>query len=151
MTILVLAALAAPAPDEKTADKEVNVIARGEIQLSPDAFPKGIQEAVGDGEALAKLLQMDGAEKARARAADALHVKGIDFDKQTLLVVSCGPIRGLLRQDVTGLSVEKGQLTVRWAVTTTLIVEPPVHVARLVLVDKFNGKVVFAPPEESAR
>ena len=141
--------------DEKGLEAEQSaVLARGELQLSAAAHPKGVQLVIRDEKSLAELLDTEDGQKAVAQAAAALGVKTVNFEQEMLIAVSAGPVRGpLLRLYVSRLPVAKDQMRVEWAITRMMehAAAPLRHPVRLVLVKTFSGEVVFLPPSESRR
>jgi hypothetical protein len=149
--------LAAVAPIERKALAEAGsaeVLARGEVQLSPAAFPEGVRLVVREEKGLATLLGSEDNAKAVAQAAAAFGVRTIDFEKEMIVAVSAGPVRErLLKLDVSRLSVVDGSMQVEWAITRMMgrAADPLRHPVRLVLVKRFPGEVVFLSPIESLR
>jgi hypothetical protein len=79
--------------------------------------------------------------------ARQLKVKKIDWAKQMVVVVYTGERSDELAPELKALQVKGGKLLVRWKPAAF----PPgntkwKHPALMLLVDRFNGEVVFDPP-----
>jgi hypothetical protein len=120
--------------------------ANGMIGLSATDHPERIQQVILDAKSLAELLQIKDEHEAVEQVASALNVETIDFDREMLLAVSAGPVRGrdsLLYLHVTGFSAKNNELHVQRQTKRRpeRAEDPLVHPVRLVLADKFAGKV----------
>src|SRR5436190_442998 len=97
--------------------------------------------------------------KASESAALMLKVKEIDWKTEMLIVVSASTKRsGGYSVEVTGLEVNKDkELIVKWKLNAPGPNQPVTaaltHPAQTILVDRFEGKVVFdpAPPKSDIR
>ena len=149
LVVLALAQVADNAPANFT------VRAKAIIQLSPTAQPKPVQLAIQDAKQLAELLGAESEAAAIAQAMKFLKVESLDFEMQTLLVVSVGPVHsGVVNIDIQELTQAKGgELNIAWYVTHLLGItdDPLFHYARLALIDKFTDKVHFETPEQQVR
>ena len=86
-----------------------------------------------------------------SRATKLLKVDRIDFDKQMLLAVSGGPLHGDRQTiEVLHLNLKDHALKVQWRVATrlTTTTDPLFHPVCLVLLERFDGKLVFDQPME---
>lgn len=128
---------AGPAPQDGGGRK---ILAKAPVAVGKDREQLVIRSA----RELAK-LSPDG------RVLNLLKVPNIDWDKQMLLSVSGGTQRtGGYSVEVTSLKVEDGKLKVRWKLNTPkpggFVTQAITHPGVTVLVDRFDGPVVFDPP-----
>jgi hypothetical protein len=88
---------------------------------------------------------------ATAFVAKILQVKGIDWDKQMLISIGGGPQKtGGYSVEIGPLKVEGDTLKVHWKLQSPQPNDPVTEVitypAQTVLLDRFDGKIVFVPP-----
>jgi hypothetical protein len=100
-------------------------------------------------EQLGKLQNMD-ADKASAAAAKMLKVDAIDWTKQMLIVISGGTQRtGGYSVEAKSLEVKDGKLIVNWKLNTpgpgSIVTQALTNPALTILVDRFEGDVIFEP------
>lgn len=109
------------------------------------------QTVYRSGEELAKSMPIIDAAKASETAALMLKVKAIDWKTQMVIVVSAGTKRsGGYGVEVTGLEFNKDkELVVKWKLHSPAPNQPVTlaltHPAQTILVDRFDGKVIFDP------
>lgn len=87
-------------------------------------------------------------EKATAELAKNLKVDAIDWKKQMVIVISGGSQRtGGYSVEAKSLEVKDGKLTVHWKlnVPTGIVTQAFTHPTQTILVDRFEGDVVFDP------
>jgi hypothetical protein len=136
---------------DDTKDRELKVQGRGfwRAAIRPGNAQQLVLNSATDA-AKAQGLPADGKsqEQATANLARALKVEKIDWDKQTVIVVTAGakPTGGY-RVEVQSLPVKDGTLTVKWKLHAPegFATQAFTHPGEAVLVDKFEGKVTFDP------
>lgn len=134
--------------------KSPTIIAKSASRLAVRGG-EATQAVYRSGEELAKAMPIDDAAKASESAALMLKVKEIDWKTQMVIVVSAGTKRsGGYSVEVTGLEINKDkELVVKWKLNSPAPNQPVTlaltHPAQTILVDRFEGKVVFdpAPPK----
>jgi PrcB C-terminal len=95
-------------------------------------------------------------DKATAELAKRLKVDGIDWKKQMVIVISGGQQRtGGYSVEAKSLEVKDKKLVVHWKLNVPdgIVTQVISHPALTILVDRFEGDVVFdpAPPPEKKR
>jgi hypothetical protein len=176
VTILALCAslaAAAPAPEEKKDDKkaeqgekkseektkggvEVNILGRGVWRpVTKNNDPQ--QVVIRSAEELAKAAGLDKPEgeeaqkKASEIIAKTLKVDDIDWKKQMVIVATGGMKRtGGYSVEITKIETADMVMTVHWKLNSpkagSPVTQTITHPAQTVLVERFEGKVVFDPP-----
>jgi PrcB C-terminal len=123
--------VAFPLADEKKVDAP-KILAK-----APSGFGKGGSSVIRTAD-----------EKATAELAKRLKVDAIDWKKQMVIVISGGEQRtGGFSVEAKSLEVKDGKLIVHWKLNrpegfTTQVIS---HPALTILVDRFEGDVVFDP------
>ncbi len=105
-------------------------------------------------EQLAKLQNTD-ADKASASLVKTLKVEAIDWKKQMVIVIAGGTQRtGGYSVEVKSLEVKDGKLIVNWKLNTpapgAIVTQALTNPALTILVDRFEGDVVFEPKSPPA-
>ena len=100
-------------------------------------------------EQLGKLQNVD-ADKASANLAKQLKVEAIDWKKQMVIVIAGGTQRtGGYSVEAKSLEVKDGKLIVNWKLNTpapgSIVTQALTNPALTILVDRFEGDVVFEP------
>jgi hypothetical protein len=144
--------------DEKDVDSstEVKILGRGVWRLASKSDDQQ-QIVIRNAEELAKasgLEKPDGEEaqkKATEAAAKALKVDDIDWKKQMLIVVTGGVKRtGGYSVEITKIETSDKVMTVHWKLNSpkpgSPVTQTITHPAQTVIVEQFEGKVVFDPP-----
>jgi hypothetical protein len=151
--------------DDKKAEKgedkteggaEVKILGRG---VWKPATKSGDQQhvVIRSGEELAKAAGLDkpDGEDAQKKAAEtvvkALKVDEIDWKKQMFIVVTGGVKRtGGYSVEITKIETADKVMTVHWKLNSpkpgSAVTQTITHPALTVIVDRFEGKVVFEPP-----
>jgi hypothetical protein len=151
-----------PRKDEKKVDvktdsgTEVKILGRGAWK---PATKSGDQQqlVIRSAEELAKASGLDKPEgedaqkKATETVAKALKVDGIDWKKQMVIVVTGGVKRtGGYSVEITKIETADKVMTVHWKLNSpkpgSPVTQTITHPALTVIVDQFEGKVVFDPP-----
>jgi hypothetical protein len=88
-----------------------------------------------------------------ADTAKLLKVKDIDWNKQMLVVVAVGSRRtGGYRVEIESLTVKDEALVVKWKLHEPrpgdVVTQAITYPTQMVLVDKFQGRILFDPPAE---
>lgn len=159
--MLLIASLGAPAdPPEKKdpppAEKPlpgtpVKILGRGFWRASakPGAAPQ--QLVIRSEMEFAKLISAGNDSKTVLdQLKKSLKVDALDWAKQMLVVVTGGAQRtGGFRVEVTAVAVKDNVLTVRWKLhspkPTDIVTMAFTHPAETILIERFDGKVVFDP------
>ena len=132
--------------EEKEGKGEVKIQARAYWRASSRPGTKAIRQAVRSAAELKKVTGSGTEEAAMQRAKRMLKVNSIDFDKQTLIIVSAGakPTGGY-RVEVKKVIADGKTLTVKWKLHSPrgLVTQAFTHPAEGILVPKFEGKVKF--------
>jgi len=143
------------AADDVTTVKPVATAAWTHAKADVNAKNDGKQIAVESAADLVKAVPEWAKSKAKAEVvekqataslAKALKVKGIDWDKQMLLVVTAGTkSTGGYKVEVTDMTVKGDTMTVTYKVTppSGFATQAFTHPGTVVLVPKHKGKVVF--------
>jgi hypothetical protein len=152
-TPLFVALLLGAPPDgpkgrDKTEGKELKVLARGEWK--PAGTKDQQQLEIRSAEELARVTG-NPADKAVEELAKAFKVESIDWKKQMVVVASGGTkTTGGYGVEITELKEQDGVLIVHWKLHTpkpgSPVTKAITHPAQAVLVERFDGKVVFDPP-----
>ena len=105
-------------------------------------------------EQLGKLRTAD-PEKASADVAKMMKVEKIDWTKQMLIVISGGTQRtGGYSVEAKSLEVKDGKLIVHWKLNSpapgSIVIQVLSNPAQTILVERFEGDVVFDPPTPAA-
>jgi hypothetical protein len=95
------------------------------------------------------------ADKATVAAAKMLKVDAIDWTKQMLIVISGGTQRtGGYSVEAKSLEVKDGKLVVNWKLNTpakdAIVIQVLTNPALTILVDRFDGDVIFEPKSPPA-
>jgi hypothetical protein len=111
---------------------------------------------VHSGDELSKLMGKEEAAAALIEASAALKTKGIDFDKQVLLVASPPPKLGETpaRIEVSQFVEKDGEWLVRWRITYFQLKNQTVLPARrgvLCLIGRTDAPLKFLSPSKSGR
>jgi PrcB C-terminal len=146
-----------PAPKEGEV-KVPSIIAKSPARLAVRGG-EATQAVYRSAEELAKSMPNTDAAKASESAAQSLKVKEIDWKTQMIIVVSAGTKRsGGYSVEVTGLEfIKDKELVVKWKLNSPGPNQPVTlaltHPAQTILVDRFEGKVVFdpAPPKSDIK
>lgn len=157
--LMVSLVLAAPQAEKAEKDRDMKILARSAWPVRHD---KPTQLVLRNAEelALAHGVAPKNAKEKRFQAdvtADVsllLKVKGIDWDKQMLVVVSAGMKRtGGYRVKILTLPVKDGKLTVRWKLDSpapgSIVTQAITYPAEMVLVERVAGDVKFDPPAKA--
>lgn len=109
---------------------------------------------IKSGDDLAKLQKID-ADKAAAQLAKQLKVDAIDWKKQMVICIQGGTQRtGGYSVEVKSLEVKDGKLIVNWKLNTpppgSIVTQAFTNPALTILVDRFDGDVVFEPKSPPA-
>jgi hypothetical protein len=159
LTSLVLGALVGTeAAGRDGEDRDLKALARG---VWPVRHEKPAQQVLRNGEELAVAhgVNRKDAKDMRLQIAATedvallLKVRGIDWNKQMLIVVAAGaqPTGGY-RVEVQSLAVKDGLLTVSWKLhkpaADTVVRQAVTYPAQMALVERFEGPVKFDPPKE---
>jgi hypothetical protein len=140
---------------QEGAEKDVKLLAQASwpfTRADPAGVGKGgIQKAIrSEAELLAASgLPGDGRSKLQIEnfLKKSLKVDKVDFDKQMLILVTAGTQpSGGFRVEVTKATVKDKAMSVAWQLQAPKGVATAVltHPAAVVLVDRFDGKVLFA-------
>ncbi len=122
---------------------------KGERLVLHDARELAIALGVAPKDARDRRIQSD----AESDTAKLFKVKGIDWNKQMVVVVTVGVRRtGGYRVEIESLTVKDELLTVKWKLHEPrpgdLVTQALTYPAQMVLVDRFQGRVAFDPPAE---
>jgi hypothetical protein len=143
--------------DKTKGGAEMNILGRGiwrPVTKSDD--PQ--QVVIRNGEELAKAAGLekpegeDAQRKAAETVAKALKVDDIDWKKQMLIVVTGGVKRtGGYSVEITKIEMADKVMTVHWKLNSpkrgSPVTQTITHPALTVIVERFEGKVVFDPSE----
>jgi hypothetical protein len=132
---------ASPKKEEKAGGLTIHAKTPAKIAAGP--------VVIRSAEQLAKLTNSD-ADKATAQAAKMLKVDGIDWSKRMIIVISGGTQRtGGYSVEAKSLDVKDGKLVVSWKLNTpapgSIVTQALTNPAQSILVDRFEGDVVFDP------
>jgi hypothetical protein len=141
--------------DKSEAAMEMKIIAQGSWHAAGKDEPH--QLVIRSAEELAKAAGLDKPEdektqkKATETVAKALKIDDIDWKKQMILVVSGGMKRtGGFKIEIGKIDVADNTMTVRWKLITpgprSPVTATITHPAQTIVVERFEGKVLFDPP-----
>jgi hypothetical protein len=137
-------------------DRDLKMLARG---VWPVRHEKPAQLILRNGEELAMAHGVDRKNARQKRfqlaamedVALLLKVRGIDWDKQMIVVVAAGaqPTGGY-SVEVLSQAVKDGTLTVNWRLNKpadgAAVTQAVTYPAQMVLIERFEGPVKFDPP-----
>jgi hypothetical protein len=135
-------ALAAPvAAQDKSPEIKIHAKTATAMGKGPAVLRSGAE--------LAKFRSLD-EDKASAEVAKLLKVDSIDWKKQMLIVVAGGQQRtGGYSVETKSLVVKDGKLIVHWKLNTPkpggIVIQVLTNPIQTILVDRFEGDVVFDP------
>ena len=154
-SLVVAAPPAKEAPAKEEADRDLKILARG---VWPVRHEQPAQLIVRNGEELARahgVNRKDARDKrlqiaAMEDVAQLLKVKGIDWDKQMLVVIAAGaqPTGGYSIEFLS-LAARDRKLTVNWRLNRpaagAVVTQAVTYPAQMALVERFEGPVTFDP------
>lgn len=150
LTLLAVAFSASVLPMVAAGDK------KGELKIHAKAG-SGVAKGpvvIRSAEQLGKLRNAD-PDKATADVAKMLKVDAIDWKKQMLIVIAGGTQRtGGYSVEAKSLEVKDGKLVVHWKLNTpapgSFVTQAFTNPAQTILVDRFEGDVMFDPTSPPA-
>jgi hypothetical protein len=137
---LMTAMLGIAAADET----ELKVAARGPWGASAAPGTRAVQLVIRSPEELAKVSKLTEEQLVRQFKVDS-----IDWKKQMVVVATAGAKgSGGFKFEITNLTVRGDTLTVKWKLTPPMgfATNAFTHPGQAVLVERYEGKVVFEPP-----